>query len=145
MEDQLKGAPINLEDREITFTIDVNSINTNNEDRDNHLKSDDFFDVETYPHITFESTHIVETETNKYDVTGDLTVKGMTKETTFNVTYLGAGTNPWGVEVRGFEGEGEISRKAHGLTWNQALETGGVLVGDAIQIMIELQINPAEQ
>ncbi|WOV88684.1 YceI family protein [Sporosarcina oncorhynchi] len=133
----------NLTDAKIHFEIDVNSINTNNEDRDNHLRSEDFFAVEKYPNITFDSTDIVETGKDKYDVTGDLTVKDVTKKTTFKVTRTGAGKNPWGVDVVGFETETKISRKGFGLTWNQALETGGVLVGDDIKISVELQVNPA--
>lgn len=133
----------NLTDAKIHFEIDVNTINTNNEDRDNHLRSEDFFAVEKYPNITFDSTDIVETGKDKYDVTGDLTVKDVTKKTTFKVTRTGAGKNPWGVDVVGFETETKISRKEFGLTWNQALETGGVLVGDDIKISVELQVNPA--
>lgn len=145
LEGQLKGDPMNLEESEITFTIDVNTINTNNEDRDNHLRSDDFFDVENHPKITFSSTKITSTAGDEYDVTGDLTVRGNTKETTFKVSRLGKATNPWGVPVVAFEAETEISRKEFGLTWNQALETGGVLVGDNIKINVELQLNPAEE
>jgi len=138
------GDPMNLTDAQIHFEIDVKTINTNNEDRDNHLRSDDFFAVETYPHITFNSTQIVETGEDEYDVTGDLTVKGVTKTTTFKVMRTGSGTNPWGVEVVGFEAETKISRKDYGLTWNQTLETGGVLVGDDIKITVELQVNPTQ-
>lgn len=145
LEGQLKGDPMNLEDGEITFTIDVNTINTNNEDRDNHLRSDDFFDVENYPKIEFTSTDIKSTGDDEYDVTGDLTVKGETKPTTFKVTRLGKATNPWGVPLVAFEAETEISRKEFGLTWNQTLETGGVLVGDKIKINVELQLNPEQE
>ena len=125
----------------ITFTFDVASINTNSEDRDNHLKSADFFDVETYPTITFNSTNITK-KGDDYKVTGDLTIKDVTKPVTFNVEYGGQGTNPWGVEVYGFEAETKINREEFGLTWNAALETGGVLVGKDIKIKVELEINP---
>lgn len=125
----------------ITFTFDVASIHTNSEDRDNHLKSADFFDVETYPTVTFNSTNITK-KGDDYEVTGDLTIKDVTKPVTFNVEYGGKGTNPWGVEVYGFEAEAKINREEFGLTWNAALETGGVLVGKDIKIKVELEINP---
>lgn len=143
VEGSVTGDIDNLTDAKIDFKIDVNTINTNNEDRDNHLRSADFFNVEQYPTITFDSTEIVKTGEDEYDVTGDLTVKDVTKKTTFNVTRTGAGKNPWGVDVVGFETAIKISRKEYGLTWNQALETGGVLVGDDIKITVELQVNPA--
>ncbi len=143
VEGSVEGDPNNLTDAKITFNIDASTINTNNEDRDNHLRSEDFFEVEKYPNITFNSTEIVETSEDEYDVTGDLTIKDTTKKATFKVTRTGAGKNPWGVDVVGFEAETKISRKEFGLTWNQALETGGVLVGDEITITVELQINPA--
>lgn len=143
IEGAVEGDANNLEDAKINFKIDVNTINTNNKDRDDHLRSDDFFSAEKYPNITFASTNIVQTKEDEYDVTGDLTVKDVTKNTTFKVTRTGAGKNPWGVDVIGFETETKISRKEYGLTWNQALETGGALVGDDIKISVELQVNPA--
>ena len=126
----------------IAFKFDVASINTRSEDRDNHLKSEDFFDVEKFPEITFQSTSISK-DGDDYKVTGDLTIKDVTKPVTFDVEFGGKGTNPWGVEVHGFEAEAKINREEFGLTWNAALETGGVLVGKDIKIKIELQLNPA--
>ncbi|WP_226678357.1 YceI family protein [Mesobacillus jeotgali] len=126
----------------IAFKIDVASIHTRNEDRDNHLKSADFFDVENYPTIDFKSTNITK-DGDDYKVTGDLTIKDATKPVTFNVEFGGKGTNPWGVEVYGFEAETKINREEFGLTWNAALETGGVLVGKDIKIKVELEMNPA--
>lgn len=143
VEGRLEGDPLKLEDANINFNIDVSTIDTNNEDRDNHLRSADFFEVEKYPNITFESTKIVETGSDEYDVTGNMTIKDVTKEVTFKVERTGEGVNPWGVKVVGFEAETKISREDYGLTWNQALETGGVLVGDDIKINVELQVNPA--
>lgn len=125
-----------------TFSFDVASINTKNTDRDDHLRSADFFDVEQYPTIDFTSTSITG-DGSDYKVTGDLTIKGITNEVTFDLEYNGKGTNPWGVEVYGFEGDAKINRENFGLTWNQALETGGVLVGKDIKIKVELEINPA--
>lgn len=126
---------------QISFGFDVASINTKSDDRDNHLKSADFFDVETYPEMKFTSTAITGAG-QAYEVTGDLTIKDVTKPVTFEVTYNGKGTNPWGVEVYGFEAEASINREAFGLTWNAALETGGVLVGKEIKINLEFELNP---
>jgi polyisoprenoid-binding protein YceI len=144
VEGTLEGNPEDLTGAKIDFKIDTTSINTNSEDRDNHLRSADFFDTETYPSITFVSTEIVKKGDNEYDVTGDITIKDVTQKITFEAEYEGTGKNPWGVEVAAFEVEGKISRKEFGLTWNQALEAGGVLVGDDIKISIDLQVNPAQ-
>ncbi|WP_203248177.1 YceI family protein [Sporosarcina beigongshangi] len=143
VEGTLEGNPEDLTGAKIDFKIDASSINTNSEDRDNHLRSGDFFDTETYPSITFVSTDIVK-KGGSYDVTGDMTIKDVTKKITFEVEYEGTGKNPWGIDVAAFEVEGKISRKEFGLTWNQALEAGGVLVGDDIKISIDLQVNPAQ-
>ncbi|MFB3162412.1 YceI family protein [Neobacillus sp. 179-J 1A1 HS] len=126
----------------IAFKLDVASINTRNDDRDNHLRSADFFDVENNPTIEFTSSNITKDGDN-YRVTGDLTIKEVTKPVTFSVEFNGKGTNPWGVEVYGFEAETKINREEFGLTWNAALETGGVLVGKDIKIKVELEVNPA--
>lgn len=127
----------------IAFEFDVASINTYNEERDNHLRSEDFFHVEKYPTITFKSTNIKK-DGDDYEVTGDLTIKDVTKPVTFKVEYGGKGTNPWGVEVYGFEAKTKINREEFGLTWNAALETGGVLVGKDIKVRVDLELNPAE-
>ncbi|WP_203334166.1 YceI family protein [Planococcus beigongshangi] len=127
----------------IDFKIDVASINTNNEDRDNHLRSGDFFDAEKYPNITFKASEIAKKDDGEYELTGDLTIKDVTRPVTFDVEYGGKATNPWGVEVVAFSGEGKVNRKDFGLTWNQTLETGGVLVGEDIKITLELEANPA--
>ena len=97
-----------------------------------------------FPSITFVSTDITKKGGNEYDVTGDMTIKDVTKEITFEAEYEGTAKNPWGVDVVAFEVEGKVSRKEFGLTWNQALEAGGVLVGDDIKITIDLQLNPAQ-
>lgn len=126
---------------QIDVSIDTASISTRNEERDGHLKSADFFDVENYPTITFKSTAI-EKSGDDYKVTGDLTIKDQTHPVTLEVEYGGSGTNPWGVQVYGFEGKGKVDREQFGLTWNAALETGGVLVGKEIKLKLELEFNP---
>ncbi|EXX87777.1 hypothetical protein BG53_02380 [Paenibacillus darwinianus] len=123
----------------ISISVDLSSIDTRSGDRDNHLRSADFFDIENHPTMTFQSRNIVKTGEHEYDVTGDLTIRGVTRTETFEATFEGGGKNPWGVEVVGFSATGAIKRSNYGLTWNAALETGGVLVGDEVKIAIELQ------
>lgn len=138
-EASIEADPEDLTTADISFSIDVNSIDTRNEERDKHLKSADFFDVENHPKITFKSTKIEKTGDSKYDVTGDLTIKGVTRPVTFSVTYEGQGKNPWGAIVAGFSAEGKINRTDFGLTWNTPLETGGVLVGEDVYINLEIE------
>jgi polyisoprenoid-binding protein YceI len=128
----------------IDFKIEVASINTRNADRDGHLKSADFFNVEEFATISFKSTEITGAGED-FKLTGDLTIKDVTKPVTFDVEYGGKGTNPWGAEVYGFEAETKINREEFGLSWNAALETGGVLVGKDIKIKVELELNPAAE
>ena len=132
-----------LSSAKIDISIDATSITTNNDDRDNHLKSGEFFDIEQFPNIKFKSTSITK-DGDDYKVSGDLTIKDVTKPVVLDVEYGGKGTNPWGVEVYGFEGKAKIDREEFGLTWNAALETGGVLVGKDIKIKLELELNPAQ-
>ena len=127
----------------VTFELDPASVNTRNEDRDNHLKSADFFNVEQHDKITFTSSTI-EGAGQDYQMSGDLTIKDVTKPVTFDIEFGGQGVNPWGNKVYGFEAESKINREDFDLTWNTALETGGVLVGKEIKIKVELEINPAE-
>ena len=130
---------------QIEVTIDAASINTRNEDRDNHLRSADFFHVEEHPTITFIATDIKGRGSNEYDVTGDLTMNGHTKQVTLDVTFEGQSKDPMsGGIVAGFSGETTISRKEFGLTWNAAVETGGVLVSDDVKIHFELELHKAE-
>ena len=109
------------------------SVNTSNPDRDNHLRSADFFDAGTFPEITFVSTKV---EGEK--LTGDLTIRGTTKPVVLDFTYEGAATDPFGIYRAGFTGETKISRKEFGLTWNAALEAGGVMVSDKVKVEIEV-------
>ncbi|GEO25394.1 polyisoprenoid-binding protein [Alicyclobacillus acidoterrestris] len=131
--------PDDLSTADIEFTIDAASVDTRNEDRDNHLRGADFFDVENHPTITFKATDIKKTADQEYDMTGLVTIRGVTKPVTFHVVYNGTGKNPWGAEVAGFEATATISRKDFGLTYNAALETGGVLISDQVKLNVEIQ------
>jgi polyisoprenoid-binding protein YceI len=119
--------------------IDATSIDTRSEQRDAHLRSADFFDVEKYPTITFKSAKVEPVGNEEARVTGDLTIRDVTRPVTLDVTLNGFGKNPFGQEVAGFTAETTINRKDFGLNWNVALETGGVLVGDTIKIVLEIQ------
>lgn len=129
----------------VTAEVDLNSINTREEDRDNHLRSADFFDVENYPTMRFESTRVEQTGENEGRLYGNLTIKGVTNEIALDVTYAGMAKSPWGTTSAGFSATGAINRKDWGLNWNQALETGGVLVGDKVQIDVEVELIKQEE
>jgi polyisoprenoid-binding protein YceI len=135
----LEADPNDLTDAKIEFSVTVNTIDTRNEDRDNHLRSNDFFDMENHPKMTFVATEIKRKSGDNYDVTGDLTLRGVTKPVTFDMTMEGVNKDPWGNEVAGFSGTGKLNRKDFGLVWNAALETGGVLVGEDVKINIEIE------
>jgi polyisoprenoid-binding protein YceI len=122
----------------VAFSIRTASIDTNQPDRDAHLRSDDFFAVEKYPTLTFASTAITARGAQQYDVTGDLTIRGVKKSVVLPVAYLGAAKDPWGNEKLAFETEITIDRKEFGLVWNAALETGGFLVGDDVRVNVSL-------
>lgn len=135
----IEANPDNLEDAKIEFNVDINSVDTRKKDRDDHLRSADFFDVENHPKMTFVATDIKKKSDNNYDVTGDLTIRGTKKPVTFDIDYEGSGKDPWGNEVAGFSGSTKINRKEFGLTWNTALETGGVMVADEVKINVEIE------
>jgi polyisoprenoid-binding protein YceI len=140
----IEADPADLTTATIEFTIETASVDTRNKDRDAHLVSADFFDAETYPTMTFRATNIEKTDEGEYNVTGDLTLRGVTKQETFAVTFEGTGKDPWGNEKVGFSAEGSLNRSDFGLVWNAALETGGVLVGDKVKINLQIQAAKAE-
>jgi polyisoprenoid-binding protein YceI len=120
-------------------SIEVASIDTGESQRDNHLRSADFFDVEKYPKMTFRSTRIEPAGGDSYKVYGDLTIKDVTREMVFDVVDQGQMKDPWGNQRRGLSATAKLNRKDFGLNWNVALEAGGWLVGDEIKISVELQ------
>jgi polyisoprenoid-binding protein YceI len=123
----------------VSFTVDAASIDTNSADRDAHLRSEDFFFVEQFPALTFVSSGVSKRSGDAYDVRGTLTIRGVAKEITLPVEFLGAAKDPWGQSRIGFEAETTVNRKDFGLTWNAALETGGFLVGDEVKITLSIQ------
>jgi len=123
----------------IDVTIDAASIFTNEDKRDGHLKSSDFFDVENYPALTFKGTSFKNVGEDEYKLTGELTIKGVSKEVELDAEFGGINKDPWGNEKAGFSLEGKINRKDFGLNWNAALETGGVLVSEEVKISAEVQ------
>ena len=121
-----------------TVTIDASSIDTRNAQQDEHLRSNDFLALAEYPEITFASTDIRQIDDATFEVTGDLTIKGVTNQITVPFEFEGASTDPFGNQRIGFDGKVTINRKDYGLTWNAALETGGVLVSDKIVLEFEV-------
>ena len=140
--------PTKPEETKVEGSIEAASINTNVPERDKHLRSDDFFDVAKYPKITFVSTKPVDIDPSKKNgkLEGKLTIHGTEKPVVLDVTYLGAAKDPWGNQRAGFSARTKVNRKDFGLTWNETLESGGLLVGDDIEIDIDAEgIVPAAQ
>lgn len=127
-------------DAKINFTIDVNSLNTESDSRDKHLKSDDFFNVEKYPTIKFESTSFKPVSGKKYKLTGNLTIRDVTKPVTFDVTYGGSISTSKGNKA-GFKATTTINRFDYNLKWNNATETGGLVVGKEVEITVKVELN----
>ncbi len=123
----------------VKVTIQAASLDTSQPDRDAHLRSADFFEVEKFPTLSFTSTSVSPAGPGAYTVTGDLTIHGVTRTVSVTATYLGTGTDPWGNKRAGFEAEFTINRKDFGLAWNAALETGGFLVGDEVRIFLSFE------
>jgi polyisoprenoid-binding protein YceI len=120
------------------LTIEAASIDTRNADRDAHLKSNDFFAMDQHPQLTFRSTAVEQVSDTDYRVTGDLTLRGVTKPVTIDLEYTGAAIDPWGNTRVGFEGSTKVNRKDWGLNWNTALEAGGVLVSEKVTLEFEI-------
>lgn len=129
----------NPELSKLEVVIDAASVNTKNEQRDGHLKSPDFLDVEKYPTMTFKSTKLAKTSESTGKLYGDLTIKDVTKPVVLDVEYAGQSKTPWGTTNAGFSATGKVNRKDWGLNWNAVLETGGVAVSDEVKIAIEVE------
>ena len=123
----------------VSFSINTASIDTEAADRDAHLKSADFFDVENFPKIEFEGKGLTQKDEENYELKGNLTIKGISKPVTLSVEFGGLMTDPWGNKKAGFSVTGEINRKDWGMVWNAALETGGVLVSDKVKILCDVE------
>ena len=125
---------------EISFSMKTSSIDTGVADRDAHLKSADFFDAEVHPLITFKSTKVKNMGDEKYELTGDLTIRGISHPITVSAEFGGVMTDPWGHVKAGFNIEGKLNRKDWGLNWNAALEAGGVVVGEDVKINCDIEL-----
>jgi polyisoprenoid-binding protein YceI len=137
--------PGDLASLEAEATAQTASIDTGAEDRDQHLRSEDFFASDEYPSLSFKSTEVLDVHDNRFTLAGDLTMRGVTRRVELQGTFLGEGTDPWGGRRIGFEAHGTISRKEFGLTWNQVLETGGVLVSDDVRLELEIQASELDE
>lgn len=125
----------------VTFDVDVNSVNTDNEKRDEHLKSDDFFNAAKYPKMSFTSTSFKKVKGNQYKLEGNLTIRDVTQKVIFDVTNGGITKDPWGNIKTGFKATGKISRKSFHLTWNTLTEAGGAVVGDEVSMTLNLEFS----
>jgi len=136
----LKTKGEGFEGADITFEADIDSIDTNNNDRDTHLKSDDFFNAEEFPKLKFESTSFKNTVGDSYELTGNMTIRDTTKEITLDVTHGGTVEDPYGQTKAGFEINGSMNRKEFGLKWNAVTEAGSVVVGDEVKLHMNVQV-----
>jgi polyisoprenoid-binding protein YceI len=139
-EGKLEGEPGDLKNAKISFTADIDSIHTGNEQRDGHLKSADFFDAAKYSKLTFVSTKIEQKDGSEYKVTGDLTIRNVTKSVTLNAEFGGVQNNFYGQTVAGFEITGKINRQDFGLTWSAVTEAGGIVVSDEVKLAINTEL-----
>ena len=129
----------NFDNAKVEFSLDVDSINTNQEQRDAHLRGEEFFDSAQFPHIKFESTSFVKTGGNEYQVTGNLTVKDVTNSVTLEAEYGGSAVDFYGNHKAGFEVSGKINRKEFNLTWGAVTEAGSIVVGDDVKLLFNVQ------
>ena len=136
----MEASQADMSDAKVTFTADVDSIDTNNSQRDTHLKSDDFFNAEKYPKIHFHSSKITKTAGKSYTLTGDITIREVTKTIELAVVYGGTAIDGYGQTKTGFEIKGKINRKDFGLTWSALTEAGGLIVGDDIILDLNIQV-----
>jgi polyisoprenoid-binding protein YceI len=138
-EGSLESDNDNFEDANISFALNIDSIDTNQSQRDEHLKSAEFFDAAQYPQITFKSTSFKKTDEDEFELTGDLTIKGITKSVKLTAEYGGSTNDFYGNTKAGFEVTGKINRKEFGLTWDGVTEAGSIVVGEDIKLIINIQ------
>ena len=131
-------------DTVVKVDVDAASINTRNEQRDTHLRSEDFLAVDRHPQLSFQSTAIEVLDDERARLMGKLTIRDVTHDVELDVAHLGQGTSPWGTTVAGFSASTVLNRREWGLTWNKALETGGMLVGDEVKVQIAIEANKAK-
>jgi polyisoprenoid-binding protein YceI len=136
--------PTDFSNATINFTIDVNSINTDNDKRDGHLKSDDFFNAEKYPQMVFKSSSFKKINEKMYMLEGELTIRDVTKQVKLPVVYGGTVKDPYGNIKAGFKVNGKINRKEYGLKWGAATEAGGAVVGDEVRLQINVEFAQAK-
>jgi len=141
---QMTAAQPDFSDAKINFTVDVNSINTDNDMRDKHLKSDDFFNAEKFPSMSFKSLLFKKTGEKRYDLVGELTIRDVTKKVKFNVTYGGTVKDPYGNTKAGFKATATINRLDFGLKWNNLTEAGGAVVGSDVNILLNLEFTQSK-
>lgn len=135
----IQSSKPDFSDATIDFTVNVNSISTDNENRDKHLKSDDFFNAEKFPQMTFKGTSFKKISGNKYVLEGDLTIRDITKKVKFSVVYGGTIKDPWGNIKAGFKATGSVNRFDYNLKWNTLTEAGGAVVGKEVKITLNLE------
>lgn len=140
VEGTLEFDPENLAAATFEGKIEAGSIDTRDENRDNHLRSADFFDVENNPYITFGNSKVTKVAGNEFTLVGDLTIHGVTKQVTLAGEFMGVNVDPWGNTKAGFTATAKISRKEWNLNWNAALEAGGVLVSDEVKLSLDLEV-----
>lgn len=141
VEGTLQFDPANLAAASFEGKIEVTSVDTRDENRDNHLRTGDFFDAENHPYITFSNAKVTEVDGNEFKLAGDLSIRGVTKQVTLAAEFLGTNVDPWGNTKAGFTATGKISRKEFGVNWNAVLEAGGVMVSDEVKLTLELEFN----
>jgi polyisoprenoid-binding protein YceI len=136
----IEASKPDFSDAKINFTVDVASISTENDARDKHLKSDDFFNAEKFPKISFKGKSFVKVDDKHYKLTGDFTIRDITKEITLDVVYNGSVKDPWGNTKAGFKIQGEINRFDYNLKWNALMEAGGAVVGKTVKMIVDLEL-----
>ena len=139
-EGTLESESDDFEGAKISFSADVKSIDTNNEQRDEHLRSDDFFNAAQYPTMTFKSTSFTKKSNGSFELVGDLTIRDNTREVMLDVEYNGTAVDPYGQTKAGFEMSGKINRKEFGLKWGAVTEAGGVVVSDEVRLVLNVQL-----